>query len=280
MVPVVATPSIPGESRRAARKRRLAEKSGLTPNQNPSTSTSSSASASTSTPATLSGSSPTAVHVRACVQQPNWGQPLATIFDPFLIPSLPTSDISSKSSDDDNHFSWKDLRRALTDKQYIVLSSHALAKYEQMNKTDMNPPASKKHKGAAASSSSSSSSSPFSTTTVYDQLRQVVLNIIALGRKTESATTTTTTTTAKKTLPSAQGRKYWKSGTGYGGGNHMGSSDMTTTFAAQSQAHARQAKEDTTNQIILEEMLTGMSNVPESLLLHPVLSGALLKNKR
>ena len=58
----------------------------------------------------------------------------------------------------------------------------------------------------------------------------------------------------------------------------MGSSDMTTTFAAQSQAHARQAKEDTTNQIILEEMLTGMSNVPESLLLHPVLSGALLRD--
>ena len=39
-----------------------------------------------------------------------------------------------------------------------------------------------------------------------------------------------------------------------------------------------QIREDTTNQIILEEMLTGMSNVPESLLLHPVLSGALLRD--
>ena len=285
---VASSAAAPPGSRRAARKRRLAEAGISVMEVSPSSSTA--ATSFITTPA-IGSRTPVATHVRSCVESENYGKQTASVYDPFLIPTISNNQkttansqkemdaIQQKQQQQQQHMTWEELRSMLTDNDYVVLSSHALISYEKNSDASVAPPAKKTKKNTHATSS---------TSDVYTKLQAIIPKLVALQRHKDSVAVipqvgASKTNSSAKTKTKAQasasssGPNYWKAGTGYGGGNHQSSDDMSATFVAQSEAHLRQAKEDTTDKALLDTALATL-NTHTDLLLHPVVSGAILRD--
>jgi ubiquitin-protein ligase len=217
------------------------------------------------TSAVMAGNTAISKHVSACIQSPKWGQRFSsTIHDPFLVSSLPTTTTTTKITA--TNISWEDLRLKLTDSDFIVLSAHALKKYEEMKFTSIPSPR-KKSKVANKSTEKGN---------IYDRLENLVDAIHALARRTVSSSIKESV----KPIPSSNNTNtpsYWKSGTGYGGGNTKGANDMKQAFTLQTKAHQRQATEDSSSKLLLDKALQQLKGCENDLLLHPVTSGAILR---
>mgnify|MGYP001376716440 CR=1 FL=1 len=200
-------PPVPG-ARRAARKKRQRENSKA----NVISVSSSSSSPTTSTTAKMTTNSPIAKHVRTTVQSITWGSKISSVYDSFLVPKL-TKSAETKNDTEQQFITWTELHTSLSDNDYIVLSSHALTKYElNINSTDSPSPAKKRRKSRSATSSS---------TTIYTLLQDIVPAIAALGKE-QNPIAATSAPTPKPSTTNATGQPtYWKAGTGYGGANNM-----------------------------------------------------------
>ena len=200
-------PPVPG-ARRAARKKRQRENSKA----NVISVSSSSSSPTTSTTAKMTTNSPIAKHVRTTVQSIIWGSKTSSVYDSFLVPKL-TKSAETKNDTEQQFITWTELHTSLSDNDYIVLSSHALTKYElNINSTNLPSPAKKNKKNNSSTSSS---------TTIYTLLQDIVPAIAALGKK-QNPIAATSAPTSKPSTTNATGQPtYWKAGTGYGGANNM-----------------------------------------------------------
>ena len=200
-------PPVPG-ARRAARKKRQRENSKA----NVISVSSSSSSPTTSTTAKMTTNSPIAKHVRTTVQSIIWGSKTSSVYDSFLVPKL-TKSAETKNDTEQQFITWTELHTSLSDNDYIVLSSHALTKYElNINSTDSPSPAKKRRKSRSATSSS---------TTIYTLLQDIVPAIAALGKEQNSIAATSAPTPKPSTTNATGQPTYWKAGTGYGGANNM-----------------------------------------------------------
>ena len=206
-------PPVP-DAQPAARKKRQRENSKT--NVISVSSSSSSPTTSTTTPtfttAKMTTNSPIAKHVRTTVQSVTWGSKISSVYDSFLVPKL-TKSAETKKNTEQPFLTWTELHSSLSDNDYIVLSSHALTKYElNINSTDSPSPAKKRRKSRSATSSS---------TTIYTLLQDIVPAIAALGKE-QNPIAATSTPTPKPSATNATGQPtYWKAGTGYGGANNM-----------------------------------------------------------
>ena len=202
-------PPVPG-ARRAARKKRQRENSNV--QISISSASSSSTTTTTSTTAKMTTNSPIAKHVRTTVQSITWGSKISSVYDSFLVPKL-TKSAETKNDTEQQFITWTELHTSLSDNDYIVLSSHALTKYElNINSTDSPSPAKKRRKSRSATSSS---------TTIYTLLQDIVPAIAALGKE-QNPIAATSAPTPKPSTTNATGQPtYWKAGTGYGGANNM-----------------------------------------------------------
>ena len=202
-------PPVPG-ARRAARKKRQRENSNV--QISISSASSSSTTTTTSTTAKMTTNSPIAKHVRTTVQSITWGSKISSVYDSFLVPKL-TKSAETKNDTEQQFITWTELHTSLSDNDYIVLSSHALTKYElNINSTDSPSPAKKRRKSRSSTSSS---------TTIYTLLQDIVPAIAALGKE-QNPIAATSAPTPKPSTTNATGQPtYWKAGTGYGGANNM-----------------------------------------------------------
>ena len=200
-------PPVP-DAQPAARKKRQRENSKT----NVISVSSSSSSPTTSTTAKMTTNSPIAKHVRTTVQSIIWGSKTSSVYDSFLVPKL-TKSAETKNDTEQQFITWTELHKSLSDNDYIVLSSHALTKYElNINSTDSPSPAKKRRKSRSATSSS---------TTIYTLLQDIVPAIAALGKE-QNPIAATSAPTPKPSTTNATGQPtYWKAGTGYGGANNM-----------------------------------------------------------
>tara|TARA_B100000780_G_C20929601_1_gene370516 strand:+ start:155 stop:646 length:492 start_codon:yes stop_codon:yes gene_type:complete len=160
----------------------------------------------------MTTNSPIAKHVRTTVQSITWGSKISSVYDSFLVPKL-TKSAETKNDTEQQFITWTELHTSLSDNDYIVLSSHALTKYElNINSTDSPSPAKKRRKSRSSTSSS---------TTIYTLLQDIVPAIAALGKEQNSIAATSAPTPKPSTTNATGQPTYWKAGTGYGGANNM-----------------------------------------------------------
>jgi ubiquitin-protein ligase/uncharacterized membrane protein YgcG len=164
---------------------------------------------------------------------------------------------------------WASLRAQLRDPTFISISKHALANFEK----------------ASAEWSSKKRTPPGGVGSVLYYLWTACCPALHslkahrdAGVAAERAKYSKSKTAAAASLSKASGQ-YWASGTGYGGTNAMQAGDMAKSFAAQNSAFARQQATDAAEQGYLEQALDELQQCQNrSLLCHPVVSGALLRD--